>query len=105
MWSRGVSPPRPLRLPTALVSGLVLLGILVTAIASVPVDPALPSYQRVGDVVGTLTSLGSETLSNLMTLWAEGFRVVYPRVVIRLKRRGPPRPRRPSSRARPNSDR
>ena len=88
MWSRGVSPPRPLRLPTALVSGLVLLGLLVTAIASVPVDPALPSYQRVRDIAGTLTSLGSETLSNLMTHWAEGFRVVYPQVVIQIEAKG-----------------
>lgn len=53
MRSRGGWPRRPRRLPTAFVSGLVVLGFLVTAIASGPVDPALLSYQRVSDVAGT----------------------------------------------------
>jgi phosphate transport system substrate-binding protein len=88
MRSYGVLPRRSPLLPTALASGLVLLGLLVTAIAYVPVDPALPSYQRVRDVAGTLTSLGSETFSNLMTHWAEGFRVVYPNVVIQIEAKG-----------------
>ena len=47
MPSCGVSPRRPPVLPTALVGGLLLLGLLVTATADMPVDPALASYQRV----------------------------------------------------------
>jgi ABC-type phosphate transport system substrate-binding protein len=27
---------------------------------------------------GNLNSIGSDTLNNLMTLWAEGFQAVYP---------------------------
>jgi phosphate transport system substrate-binding protein len=88
MPSCGVSPRCPSLLPTALVGGLLLLGLLVTATADMPVDPALASYQRVDGVAGTLTSLGSETLSNLLTLWAEGFRVRYPQVAIQIEAKG-----------------
>ena len=88
MPHRRLSPRRPHVLRTPIVLGLVMLAIMGIATAQVPVDPALPSYQRVGGVAGTLTSLGSETLSNLLTLWAEGFRVLYPHVAIQIEAKG-----------------
>lgn len=51
-------------------------------------DPALPEYQRVGGVSGNLNSVGSDTLNNLMTLWAEGFQAVYPNVKIQIEGKG-----------------
>lgn len=35
------------------------------------VDPALKAYGKVGGISGSLSSVGSDTLNNLMTLWAE----------------------------------
>jgi phosphate transport system substrate-binding protein len=75
-------------LRTTIVVGIVMLGIMVIATAQVTVDPALPSYQRVSGVSGNLTSMGSDTLNNLMTLWAEGFRAIYPNVNIQIEGKG-----------------
>ncbi len=44
------------------------------------VDPSLPDYQKASGVSGNLTSIGSDTLNNLMTLWAEEFKRLYPNV-------------------------
>jgi phosphate transport system substrate-binding protein len=54
----------------------------------VVVDPKLPAYERVGGVSGNLNSIGSDTLNNLMTLWAEGFQAVYPNVKIQIEGKG-----------------
>ncbi|MFO0933533.1 MAG: phosphate ABC transporter substrate-binding protein [Planctomycetota bacterium] len=40
----------------------------------------IPEYQTAGGVSGDLTSIGSDTLNNLMTFWAEGFSTLYPNV-------------------------
>ena len=37
---------------------------------------------------GNLNSIGSDTLNNLMTLWAEGFRKEYPNVKIQIEGKG-----------------
>jgi len=58
------------------------------AAAQVSVDPGLPKYDRVGGVSGNLNSIGSDTLNNLMTLWAEGFRAMYPNVNIQIEGKG-----------------
>jgi phosphate transport system substrate-binding protein len=52
------------------------------------VDPELPSYRPVAGVSGTLNSVGSDTLNNLMTLWAEAFQKVYPNVHIEIEGKG-----------------
>ncbi len=44
------------------------------------IDPDLPDYQKVSGVSGNLSSVGSDTLANMMTLWAEGFRKQYPNI-------------------------
>jgi len=68
---------------------------LALAIAAAPfavmaqeVDPNLPTYEPVSGVSGNLTSIGSDTLNNLMTLWAEGFRGFYPNVAIQIQGAG-----------------
>jgi phosphate transport system substrate-binding protein len=52
------------------------------------VDPKLPDYKPVSGVSGNLKSIGSDTLNNLMTLWAEGFRSAYPNVQIEIEGKG-----------------
>ncbi len=51
-------------------------------------SPALPEYQRVSGVSGTLSSIGSDTLANLMTLWTEEFKRQYPNVTIQVQAAG-----------------
>lgn len=51
-------------------------------------DPALPEYKAISGVSGNLNSIGSDTLNNLMTLWAEGFKKVYPNVNIQIEGKG-----------------
>lgn len=48
----------------------------------------IPSYQKTGDVSGNLTSIGSDTLSNLMTFWAEEFAKMYPNVKPQIESKG-----------------
>jgi phosphate transport system substrate-binding protein len=55
---------------------------------SVQVDPALPEYKPVQGVSGNLKSMGSDTMNNEMTLWAEGFLTMYPNVQIEIEGKG-----------------
>jgi phosphate transport system substrate-binding protein len=52
------------------------------------IDPALPEYKAVSGVSGNLNSMGSDSLNNQMTLWAEGFKKAYPNVNIQIEGKG-----------------
>ena len=42
---------------------------------TVPIDKNLPNYRKSRDEVsGTIKSVGSDTMNNLMALWGEGFK-------------------------------
>ncbi|MDQ2068366.1 PstS family phosphate ABC transporter substrate-binding protein [Natronospira bacteriovora] len=65
------------------------LGVSGAALASQPeIDPNLPRYEPVSGISGNLASQGSDTLNNLMTLWAEEFREFYPNVNIQIQGAG-----------------
>ena len=51
-------------------------------------DPKWTEYTRVSGVSGNVNSIGSDTLNNLMTLWAEGFRKQYPNVKVQIEGKG-----------------
>jgi phosphate transport system substrate-binding protein len=55
---------------------------------AVQVDKAIPAYQKTSGVSGNLNSIGSDTLNNLLTLWAEGFQKQYPNVRIQIEGKG-----------------
>jgi phosphate transport system substrate-binding protein len=65
---------------------LVFAGI-VTADA-VSVDPALKPYQAGAAVSGNIKSVGSDTMNNLMTLWSEGFKGLYPNIAVEIEGKG-----------------
>lgn len=67
--------------------GLVLIGWVYSSQA-IEVDPNLVSYQKVSGVSGNLKSIGSDTLNNMMTLWSEGFRSIYPSVKVEIEGKG-----------------
>lgn len=48
----------------------------------------IPGYKKVDSIGGNLNSIGSDTLNNLMTLWTERFRALYPEVVIQVEGKG-----------------
>jgi phosphate transport system substrate-binding protein len=68
--------------------GVVFALIAGAAVAQVPIDPALPAYKAVAGVSGNLSSVGSDTLNNLMTLWAEQFNRFYPNTRIQIEGKG-----------------
>ena len=72
-----------------------IVAVLVVAAAAavvgaqaVKVDSGLPAYQKVSGVSGNLNSVGSDTMNNMMTLWAETFRRMYPNVKVQVEGKG-----------------
>jgi len=56
--------------------------------AKVDVDPRIPAYTKASGVAGNLSSVGSDTLANLMTFWAEEYKRQYPNVNIQIQAAG-----------------
>jgi len=81
-----------MRLRKAMLSLVVLavlmMGLPMAALAQVAVDPALKPYQPIQGVSGSLKSVGSDSMNNEMTLWAEGFLRHYPNVRIEIEGKG-----------------
>jgi phosphate transport system substrate-binding protein len=74
-------------LPAALsLASLSLLSANAAAVQEA--DPKLPEYQAASGISGNLNSVGSDTLANLMTLWAEDFKRFYPNVNIQIQAAG-----------------
>jgi phosphate transport system substrate-binding protein len=63
------------------------LGLTAQA-AIIEADPNLPAYVKSTGVSGNISSIGSDTLNNLMTKWAEEFRKQYPNVNIQIQGAG-----------------
>jgi len=76
-----------IRKPIAFALALVACG---TAFAqqAVRVDAKLGDYRKVAGVNGTVNSIGSDSLNNLMTFWVESFRKEYPGVKIQVEGKG-----------------
>jgi len=69
-----------------LTLGLLSSALVVQAVGEV--DKNLKDYKRTGGVSGNLSSVGSDTLANLMTLWAEEYKRLYPSVNIQIQAAG-----------------
>ena len=53
------------------------------------VDSNLPVYTKVsGGLSGTINSVGSDTLNNLMDLWSKEFQLIYPNVRFQIEGKG-----------------
>jgi phosphate transport system substrate-binding protein len=86
-----ITPPQLRLFAATALTGLALTG--ATFAQAVQVDKELKPYQKTAGVTGTLNSIGSDTLNNLMTLWAEGFKAAYPSVNIQIEGKAPRRRR------------
>lgn len=76
-----------------LTKGLVMVSVVGGLSAGlsaqqVAVDTALPSYKATEGVSGTIKSVGSDTMNNLMTLWGEEFKKSYPNAKIEIEGKG-----------------
>jgi phosphate transport system substrate-binding protein len=74
----------------SILAGSVLFIMLLSPVsmAESKVDPALPDYTKASGVSGNISSVGSDTLANLMTLWAEEFKKQYPNVNVQIQAAG-----------------
>src|SRR3954471_8328445 len=71
------------------VAMLLAVGVLTWTVPAftqqaIQVDPSIPSYKVVSGISGNLNSIGSDTLNNVMTFWAEGFKKFYPNINIQI---------------------
>ncbi len=74
---------------TSVMLGLcVALASTLTAQAQVQVDANLPEYKPTQGVSGSIKSVGSDTMNNLMALWSEGFKKIYPNVRVEIEGKG-----------------
>ena len=76
------------KLITSIALALTAATTGIRAESAIQVDPNLPDYTSVEGVSGNLNSIGSDTLNNLMALWGEGFRAIYPNVNIQVEGKG-----------------
>jgi len=67
---------------------LSVASVSSVAVAAAKVDEGLVDYQKSSGVSGNLSSVGSDTLANLMTLWTEEFKRAYPNVNIQVQAAG-----------------
>ena len=74
-------------LPSAVA--LFLGSLALCAAQAVKLDPAIPEYGKpVAGISGSIKSVGSDSMNNLMTLWGEGFKRIYPSVVTEVEAKG-----------------
>ncbi|SIS39755.1 PstS family phosphate ABC transporter substrate-binding protein [Neptunomonas antarctica] len=71
-----------------LFAAVAMTATCMTAGAVDLLDADLPTYTKAAGVSGNLSSVGSDTLANLMTLWAEEFKRVYPNVNVQIQAAG-----------------
>ena len=72
---------------------LALLGAASLVAATLQAQPAkvdagISPYSKASGISGNLSSVGSDTLNNLMTFWAENFQKLYPSVRIQIEGKG-----------------
>lgn len=76
------------RFAAAVVALVSVTATAAMADEQIKVDAALKGYAKVQGVSGNLSSVGSDTLNNLMTFWTEGFRKHYPNVNLQIEGKG-----------------
>jgi phosphate transport system substrate-binding protein len=64
------------------------LGSTLASAQAVQVDSSVAAYQKTSGVSGNINSVGSDTMNNMMALWAETFRKMYPNVKIQIEGKG-----------------
>ncbi len=71
-----------------LVAATTVAASALVDAQTVKVEAGVPAYQKASGVSGSLSSTGSDTMNNLMTLWGESFAKMYPNVKIQVEGKG-----------------
>lgn len=77
-----------MRIKGLILSTALAASVTTAAQAGPAIDSSIPTYSKVSGVSGTISSVGSDTLANLMTLWTEEFKRLYPNVNIQIQAAG-----------------
>jgi len=72
----------------ALLGALGLTLATLVSTSATAVDKDIPEYQKTSGISGNLSSVGSDTLANMMTFWAEEFKRTYPNVNVQIQAAG-----------------
>ncbi|RUO63316.1 phosphate ABC transporter substrate-binding protein, PhoT family [Pseudidiomarina planktonica] len=67
---------------------LVAMGLAGAMFTANAATDDLPEYEKVSGLSGNLSSVGSDTLANMMTFWSEEFKRLYPSVNIQVQAAG-----------------
>ncbi|MFB3907735.1 MAG: PstS family phosphate ABC transporter substrate-binding protein [Candidatus Eisenbacteria bacterium] len=77
-----------LGIAAAILAALALAATGAGAQTAMQVPAGIPPYQPASGISGSLSSIGSDTMNNLMTYWQESFRKHYPNVTIQVEGKG-----------------
>ena len=72
----------------AAFSAAAIVSLTSSISSASTLDSGLYKYEKSKGVSGNLSSVGSDTLANLMTLWAEDFKRFYPNVNVQIQAAG-----------------
>lgn len=72
----------------SILTALLVAVSVAAQAAPTHVDAKIAKYKSAAGVAGNLGSIGSDSLNNLMTYWAEGFKKKYPNVNIQIEGKG-----------------
>ena len=67
---------------------IVLMALCSSLYAQTDAGNSLPEYHKSSGISGNLSIIGSDSLANLMTLWGEEFKRLYPSVNIQIQAAG-----------------
>nr|WP_086937658.1 phosphate ABC transporter substrate-binding protein [Thaumasiovibrio occultus] len=70
------------------IAALAFSVFSTSVLAHAEPEVELASYKPISSISGNLSSMGSDTLSNLMTVWAEEFKRYYPSINIEIQAAG-----------------
>jgi len=70
------------------VKQLLGLSVMMALMSPAHATDDLPKYEKVSGLSGNLSSVGSDTLANMMTFWGEAFKRMYPSVNIQIQAAG-----------------
>ncbi len=76
-----------MKLKSAILS-LSMAALMSTAAVAQKATDDLPEYEKTSGLSGNLSSVGSDTLANMMTFWAEEFKRLYPNVNTQIQAAG-----------------
>lgn len=75
--------------PVVIIAKYIFLTLACGSVQAIQsVDKNLPDYQKTTPLSGHLVSVGSDTLANLITLWANSFKTYYPNIQFQIQSKG-----------------